>query len=110
MAIGRFPVESGQVLAFAQAIGDENPVYRSEDAAQAAGLDGSSHVVVYALAAMALNFLLGYTGVLSFGHAAYFGLGAYGTAMTIKYLVPSTAYHIGDLLALDAEGLKQTPP
>ena len=27
-----------------------------------------------------LNFLLGYTGVLSFGHAAYFGLGAYGTA------------------------------
>jgi len=49
-----------------------------------------SHVVVFALAAMALNFLLGYTGVLSFGHAAYFGLGAYGTAMTIKYLYPST--------------------
>ena len=43
-----------------------------------------------ALAAMSLNFLLGFTGVLSFGHAAYFGLGAYGTAMTIKYLVPST--------------------
>jgi len=50
----------------------------------------ATHVVVYALAAMALNFLLGYTGVLSFGHAAYFGLGAYGTAMTIKYLCPST--------------------
>jgi branched-chain amino acid transport system permease protein len=49
-----------------------------------------SNVVVYALAAMALNFLLGFTGVLSFGHAAYFGLGAYGTAMTIKYLCPST--------------------
>ena len=49
-----------------------------------------THVVVYALAAMALNFLLGYTGVLSFGHAAYFGLGAYGAAMTIKYLYPST--------------------
>ena len=49
-----------------------------------------THVVVYALAALALNFLLGYTGVLSFGHAAYFGLGAYGTAMTIKYLYPIT--------------------
>jgi len=49
-----------------------------------------SRVLVMALAAMALNFLLGFTGVLSFGHAAYFGLGAYGTAMTIKYLVPST--------------------
>jgi branched-chain amino acid transport system permease protein len=49
-----------------------------------------SRVLIFALAAMALNFLLGFTGVLSFGHAAYFGLGAYGTAMTIKYLVPST--------------------
>ncbi|MEO7116278.1 MAG: branched-chain amino acid ABC transporter permease [Caldimonas sp.] len=50
----------------------------------------ASRVVILGLAAMALNFLLGFTGVLSFGHAAYFGLGAYGAAMTIKYLVPST--------------------
>jgi branched-chain amino acid transport system permease protein len=49
-----------------------------------------SRVLVLGLAAMALNFLLGFTGVLSFGHAAYFGLGAYGAAMTIKYLAPST--------------------
>jgi branched-chain amino acid transport system permease protein len=49
-----------------------------------------SRVLVLGLAAMALNFLLGFTGVLSFGHAAYFGLGAYGAALTIKYLVPST--------------------
>ena len=49
-----------------------------------------SRVVVLGLAAMAVNFLLGYTGVLSFGHAAYFGLGAYGAGMTIRYLVPST--------------------
>ena len=47
-------------------------------------------VIVLALAAMSVNFLLGYTGVLSFGHAAYFGLGAYGAGMTIRYLVPST--------------------
>ena len=49
-----------------------------------------SRVVVMALAAMSLNFLLGFTGVLSFGQAAYFGLGAYGAGLTIKYLVPST--------------------
>ncbi|HTP83338.1 MAG TPA: branched-chain amino acid ABC transporter permease [Alphaproteobacteria bacterium] len=49
-----------------------------------------SRILIYALAAMALNFLLGYTGVLSFGHAAYFGLGGYGAAMTIKFLYPST--------------------
>jgi branched-chain amino acid transport system permease protein len=53
-----------------------------------------SRVIVMALAAMALNFLLGFTGVLSFGHAAYFGLGAYGAGMTIKYLVPSTGLGI----------------
>ena len=50
----------------------------------------ASRVVIMGLAAMALNFLLGFTGVLSFGHAAYFGLGAYGVAMTVKYLAPST--------------------
>ena len=49
-----------------------------------------SRVLVMALAAMSLNFLLGFTGVLSFGHAAYFGLGVYGAGLTIKYLVPST--------------------
>ena len=51
-------------------------------------------IVVMALASMSLNFLLGYTGVLSFGHAAYFGLGAYGVGMTIRYLVPSTGLGI----------------
>jgi branched-chain amino acid transport system permease protein len=49
-----------------------------------------SQVLVLALAATSLNFLLGFTGVLSFGHAAYFGLGVYGAGLTIKYLVPNT--------------------
>ncbi len=54
----------------------------------------ATRVVVLGLAAMAVNFLLGFTGVLSFGHAAYFGLGAYGAAMSIKYFAPSTALAI----------------
>jgi branched-chain amino acid transport system permease protein len=49
-----------------------------------------SRILILGLASMALNFLLGYTGVLSFGHAAYFGLGAYGTAVIMKYYVEST--------------------
>lgn len=53
-----------------------------------------SRVVVLGLAAISLNFLLGYTGVLSFGHAAYFGLGAYGAGMIIRYIVPSTGVGI----------------
>ena len=47
-------------------------------------------VLVFGLAAMALNLLLGFTGVLNFGHAAYFGLGAYGAGLTLRYLVHST--------------------
>ena len=35
-----------------------------------------TRVLVLGLAAMSVNFLLGFTGVLSFGHAAYFGIGA----------------------------------
>jgi branched-chain amino acid transport system permease protein len=50
----------------------------------------ASRVLVMALAAMGLNLLLGYTGVLSFGHAAYFGLGAYGAGLTLKYVAAST--------------------
>ncbi len=54
----------------------------------------ASRIVILGLAAMALNSLLGYTGVLSFGHAAYFGLGGYGAAMTLRYLAPSSGLAI----------------
>lgn len=49
-----------------------------------------TRVVVLGLAAMSVNFLLGFTGVLSFGHAAWFGLGAYGAGFALKFLAPST--------------------
>jgi branched-chain amino acid transport system permease protein len=49
-----------------------------------------TRVLVLGLAAMSLNFLLGFTGVLSFGHAAYFGLGAYGAGLTLKLVAAST--------------------
>ncbi len=50
----------------------------------------ASRVLVFALAAMSFNMLLGFTGVLSFGHAAYFGLGAYGAGLCLKYVAAST--------------------
>ncbi len=49
-----------------------------------------SKVLIYAIATMGLNLLLGFTGGLSFGQAAYFGLGAYGAGMTLKYVAAST--------------------
>jgi branched-chain amino acid transport system permease protein len=59
-----------------------------------------SKVLIYAIATMGLNLLLGFTGGLSFGQAAYFGLGAYGAGMTLKYLAMSTplAVLIGTLV------------
>ena len=45
-----------------------------------------SYGLVFAIAALGFNLLLGYTGLLSFGHSAYFGTGAYAVAFTVKYL------------------------
>jgi branched-chain amino acid transport system permease protein len=42
--------------------------------------------LVMAIAVLGFNLLLGYTGLLSFGHSAYFGVGAYAVAFMIKYL------------------------
>jgi branched-chain amino acid transport system permease protein len=52
--------------------------------------DLASRVLIYALAAMGLNLLLGFTGGLSFGHAAYFGLGAYGTGLMLANYTNNT--------------------
>jgi len=41
--------------------------------------------LTFAIVALGFNLLLGYTGLLSFGHGAYFAAGAYGVAMTAKY-------------------------
>ncbi len=49
-----------------------------------------SRILVLGLAAMSVNFLIGFTGVVSFGHAAYFGLGVYGAGMMLRYVTAST--------------------
>lgn len=41
---------------------------------------------VFAVYAVSLNVLLGYTGLLSFGHAMFFGVGGYGTALALKHI------------------------
>jgi branched-chain amino acid transport system permease protein len=46
----------------------------------------ATQVLVYGLFALGFNLLYGYTGMLSFGHAAYFGLGAYGAGITLAKL------------------------
>lgn len=56
-------------------------------------------VLCFALFASALNLLLGFVGLLSFGHAAFFGMGGYVTAWTAKvwHLTPLAAILLGGL-------------
>jgi branched-chain amino acid transport system permease protein len=49
----------------------------AEAAGQPALLALASRILIYAIAAASLNFVLGYGGMVSFGHAAFFGIGAY---------------------------------
>jgi branched-chain amino acid transport system ATP-binding protein/branched-chain amino acid transport system permease protein len=44
-------------------------------------MTSATEVVVYAMACMALNILVGHTGLVSFGHGAWFGLAAYAAAL-----------------------------
>jgi len=46
-------------------------------------------VLLAVLFATSLHFIMGPGGMHSFGHAAYFGLGAYGAALTVKFLSAS---------------------
>src|SRR5215813_3765908 len=48
----------------------------------------SIDVVVFAIACMGLNVLVGHTGLVSFGHGAWFGLGAYAAALSQRYWFP----------------------
>ena len=41
---------------------------------------------IFSVFALSLNMLLGYTGLLSFGHAMFFGMGAYGTALSLTHI------------------------
>jgi branched-chain amino acid transport system permease protein len=60
--------------------------------------------LIFAIAALGFNLLLGCTGLLSFGHSAYFGMGAYGVAFIVKYLniTSMEVFLLGGVLAAAA--------
>ncbi|CDS52752.1 ABC transporter ATP-binding/permease protein [Polaromonas sp. CG9_12] len=51
-------------------------------------LTSATDVVIFAIAALGLNLLVGYTGLTSFGHGAWFGIGAYAAALAQKHWFP----------------------
>jgi len=57
------------------------------------GANSAVEVVVFALAAVGLNILIGYTGLVSFGHGVWFGVAAYAAAL-IALALPGEAFVI----------------
>ena len=47
-----------------------------------------NEIVIFALFAISLDLILGYTGIVSLGHAAFFGMGAYSAALFAKLVYP----------------------
>src|SRR5713101_1052173 len=48
-------------------------------------LDLVRRIMIFAIAALSLNLILGYGGMISFGHAAYLGIGAYAVGVLAHY-------------------------
>ncbi len=57
-----------------------------------------NEIAIVALFAMSLDLILGYTGIVSLGHAAFFGFGAYTAALFAKHVMPDPT--VGLLVAI----------
>ncbi|MDF2973413.1 MAG: transporter permease, partial [Microvirga sp.] len=64
----------------------------------------ATEILIFALFAFSLQLLIGVGGIVSFGHAAFFGLGAYGAALAVKWYGVSMEAALPLGLALAALG------
>ena len=62
-----------------------------------------NEIAILALFALSLDLILGYAGIVSLGHAAYFGFGAYVAALFAKHLLPDPL--VGFAVAIAASAL-----
>jgi branched-chain amino acid transport system permease protein len=51
-----------------------------------------NEIAIVALFALSLDIILGYTGIVSLGHAAFFGMGAYTAALFSKHINPDPVF------------------
>jgi len=65
-----------------------------------------TQIFIFAIFAMSYDILLGYTGIVSFGHAMFFGIGAYTSAVMLKNLEPTiTNFSLSIILGMLLAGL-----
>ena len=50
----------------------------------------ATEILIFAIFAIGFNLLLGFTGILSFGHAAWFGMAAYAAALFQRHITPDS--------------------
>lgn len=62
-----------------------------------------NEIAIVALFALSLDLILGYTGIVSLGHAAFFGMGAYSAALFAKLVMPDPL--LGLAVGMAAAGL-----
>ncbi|WP_203248803.1 branched-chain amino acid ABC transporter permease [Sporosarcina beigongshangi] len=58
-----------------------------------------TQIFIFSILAMSYDILLGYTGIVSFGHAMFFGMGAYTTAIMLKNIEPTMGVFILSIVA-----------
>lgn len=66
-------------------------------------LDIASRLMIFSIAAVGLNLILGYAGLISLGHAAYLLIGAYSVALPSYFEIDSGWIHLA--LALFSSGI-----
>jgi branched-chain amino acid transport system permease protein len=69
-----------------------------------------NEIAILALFALSLDLILGYAGIVSLGHAAFFGIGAYGAGLFAKHVMPDPLVGLLVAMALSAVvGLLTSP-
>ena len=66
-------------------------------------LDIANRLMIFSIAAVGLNLILGYAGLISLGHAAYLLIGAYSVALPSYYEIDNGWIHLA--LAISSSGL-----
>lgn len=58
-----------------------------------------TQIFIFGIFAMSYDLLLGYTGIVSFGHAMFFGIGAYSTGIFLDRMEPTMFWLVVSILA-----------
>ena len=61
-----------------------------------------NEIAILALFALSLDLILGYAGVISLGHAAFFGFGAYAAGLICKHLTPDPVIGLAAAMVLSS--------